>query len=106
MTDAGAPTFAPEVVEAICRHMNDDHADDCRRMVEGLGGVAATSATMVGLDGDRAVFSARTGDGEVEVVLPWSERLTERGQVRVEVVRMHDEACRALGIDPPSGDGH
>ena len=106
MTDAPAPTFAPEVVDAICRHMNDDHADDCLRMVQGLGGVEATGARMTGLDGDVAVFAAATPDGEAEVVLPWSERLTERAQVRVEVVRMHEEACRRLGVALPAGDGH
>jgi putative heme iron utilization protein len=106
MTDAGTTTFAPEVVEAICRHMNDDHAEDCLRMVKGLGGVEATAATMTGLDGAVARFVATTADGPVDVVLPWSRPLTERGEVRVEVVRMHEEACRALGIEVPAAEGH
>ncbi len=106
MTDGPAPTFAPDVVTAICRHMNGDHADDCLRMVQGLGGVDATAATMTGLDGDVARFSATTPTGEVEVVLPWSARLTERAQVRTEVVRMHEQACRELGIELAAGDGH
>lgn len=106
MSDGDAPTFAPEVVEAIRRHMNDDHPDDCLRMVQGLGGVDATAATMTGLDADRARFTATTASGEVDVELPWSERLTERAQVRTEVVRMHQEACRALGIELPDTEGH
>ena len=107
MSAADATPFTPDVVEAIRRHMNDDHPDDCLRMVQGLGGaVDATAATMAGLDADTAVFVATTPAGEVEVVLPWSGHLTERGQVRTEVVRMHEEACRALGIDLPAAEGH
>jgi putative heme iron utilization protein len=106
MSDAPAPAFAPEVVDAICRHMNGDHADDCLRMVQGLGGVDATAATMTGLDADTAWFSATTTAGAVDVALPWSERLTERGQVRTQVVRMHEQACRNLGLEISAGDGH
>jgi hypothetical protein len=107
MSDPDATPFTPDVVDAIRRHMNDDHPDDCLRMVQGLGGVVdATAATMADLDADRAWFVATTPDGEVEVELPWAHHLTERGQVRTEVVRMHEEACRALGIDLPAAEGH
>jgi hypothetical protein len=106
MTDAAPPTFAPDVVAAICRHMNDDHPDDCVRMVHGLGGVEASSVTMTGLDEVSAFFTATTPAGPVPVVLPWSHRLTERREVRTEVVAMHEQACRNLGIDIPSDEGH
>jgi hypothetical protein len=106
MADASAPTFSADVVEAICRHMNDDHPADCLRMVQGLAGVEATGATMSGLDADNAYFRADTHDGPVEVTLPWSERLTERAQVRLEVVRMHEEASRALGLEVATNEGH
>jgi len=100
------PTFGPDVVDAICRHMNGDHADDCLRMVQGLGGVPATAATMTGLDDLSAFFRATTEDGELDVALPWSHRLTERAEVRTEVVVMHEQACRALGLEPDVGEGH
>jgi hypothetical protein len=106
MTDAAPPTFAPEVVAAICRHMNEDHPDDCVRMVHGLGGVEATSVTMTGLDDLSAFFTATTSAGPVDVTLPWSHRLTERGEVRLEVVAMHEQACRNLGIEITAGEGH
>lgn len=106
MSDAAPPAFAPDVVAAICRHMNDDHPDDCLRMVQGLGGVDATAVTMTGLDDLSAFFRATTADGETDVVLPWSHRLTERGEVRTEVVAMHEQACRALGLEPGPGEGH
>jgi putative heme iron utilization protein len=106
MSDTAAPTFPPDVVEAICRHMNGDHAEDCRTMVVGLTGIQATSATMTGLDGDQAFLRADTADGPVDVALPWSRRLTDRAQVRVEVVQLHEQACRALGIEVGASEGH
>jgi putative heme iron utilization protein len=106
MPETPAPTFPSDVVDAICRHMNDDHAEDCRTMVRGLAGIDATAATMTGLDGDHAFLRAETADGPVEVSLPWSERLTERAQVRVEVVAMYQQAAQALGLEVSSSEGH
>lgn len=99
MSDAGTPTFPPDVVEAVCRHMNGDHTEDCRIMVAGLAGIDAIGATMTGFDADNAFLRAQTIDGDVDVALPWSTRITERAQVRSEVVRMYGEASQALGID-------
>jgi hypothetical protein len=105
MSAPDATPFTPDAVAAICRHMNDDHPDDCVRMVRGLAGVDADRVTMTGLDADRAYFHVESPEA-VDVSLAWSEHLTERGQVRVEVVRMHEEACRKLGIDLPAVEGH
>ena len=105
MSAADATPFTPDVVEAICRHMNDDHPDDGVRMVRGLAGVDADRVTMTGLDADRAYFRVEA-PRPLHVSLAWSERLTERGQVRLEVVRMHEQACRALGTEPPAAEGH
>lgn len=89
--------FTPDVVAAIMRHMNDDHAADNLLIVRVLGmRPDAVSARMSGMDADSIEFAARTGSGdEVAVRLPWSQRLTERAQVRAEVVRMHAEALAA-----------
>jgi hypothetical protein len=55
---------------------------------------------MSGLDADAMEFAAVVDDIEVPVRIPFSERLSERGQVRVEAVRMYREACATLGVDP------
>lgn len=101
MTDAPSP-FSPEVVAAIARHMNDDHADDNVTIVRGLAGVAnATAATMTTMTPEGIVFAVSDGEGATtEVVVAWSEPITERTQVRSEVVRMHTEAAAALGKAP------
>lgn len=105
MTAPAPSPFSDEVVAAIARHMNDDHAEDNVTICRGLGGQPGTmAATMTGMTPDGIVFAA-TVEGadhgrtdQVEVVVPWSEPITERAQVRTEVVRMHTEASAALGL--------
>lgn len=98
MTDAPSP-FSPDVVAAIARHMNDDHADDNVTICRGLGDQpAATAATMTGMDERGITFAATVDGGDLDVVIPWAAPITERGQVRTEVVRMHREASEALGL--------
>jgi putative heme iron utilization protein len=93
--------FPPEVVAQIASHMNGDHTDDNLLIVRALGGMPqATAARMSGLDADAMEFAAAVDGIEVPVRIPFSERLSERGQVRVETVRMYREACATLGVDP------
>ena len=93
--------FPPEVVAQIAHHMNGDHADDNVLIVRGLGGMpAATAARMSGMDADAMEFAAVVNGIEVPVRIPFRERLTERRQVRAEAVRMYQEACAALGVEP------
>lgn len=93
--------FPPEVVEQIARHMNDDHTDDNVLIVRALGGVTtATAARMSGMDADAMEFAAVVDGIEVPVRIPFSERLTERRQVRAEAARMYRESCAALGVTP------
>lgn len=96
-----AQPFPPEVVTAVARHMNEDHAEDNVLIVRALGGVGdATAAVMTDMDGEAIEFDATTPAGTVPVRIPWSRPLTERSEVRVEVVRMYQEACAALGVEP------
>jgi putative heme iron utilization protein len=93
--------FSPEVVDQIGRHMNGDHADDNLLIVRALGGMpAATAARMSGMDADAMEFAAVVDGIEVPVRVPFTRRLTERRQVRAEAVRMYQEACAALGVEP------
>ena len=93
--------FPPDVGAQITRHLNDDHAEDNVLIVRGLGGMeAATAARMSGMDADGMEFAAAVDGVEVPVRIPFATRLTERGQVRAEAVRMYREACAALGLEP------
>jgi putative heme iron utilization protein len=94
-------TFPAEVIDQVARHMNDDHAEDNVLIVRGLGGVgAASAARMSGMDADGMDFEATVNGIAVPVRIPFSERITERRQIRAEAVRMYQEACAALGLEP------
>ncbi|MEU4773889.1 DUF2470 domain-containing protein [Micromonospora sp. NPDC023644] len=97
--------FGPDVVAAVCRHMNDDHAEDSLLICRTLGGQStATRARATGLDDEGMEFAVTVDDIEVPVRVAFAHRLTERGQIRQEVVRMHREACQRLGLPPrPAG---
>ena len=99
MTEADSP-FSEGVIAAITRHMNVDHADDSLAICRTLGGQPeATSATMTGMDPDGIDFAVVVAGQTVPARVPWSQPITERAQVRAEVVRMYNEACEALGIE-------
>ncbi|WP_406281051.1 DUF2470 domain-containing protein [Embleya sp. NBC_00896] len=105
MSEASVNPFGADAITAVCKHMNDDHPDDCLLIARGLGGQpAADSATMTGLDGDAAYYAAIVAGETVEVRVPWSRSITERRDVRIEVVVQYNEACKALGLTP-RGEG-
>jgi putative heme iron utilization protein len=96
--------FTPEVVGRIARHMNDDHAEGSLLICQTLGQVPhAVAARMTGLDADGIDFAADTSAGVVGVRIPFAQRLTERAQVRLEVVRMYGEARRRRGDEDTGG---
>lgn len=104
---SGANPFADDVIRAVMRHMNNQHARDCVLICRGLGGrPEASAAEMSGMDGDGIDFVATVGDEAVAVRVPWSHRLTERAEVRVEVTRMYEQACALLGLPARSGGAH
>ncbi|MFY1703976.1 DUF2470 domain-containing protein [Micromonospora sp. WMMA1923] len=99
------PTFGPEVVAGVSRHMNDDHAEDTLLIARTLGGCPqATRARTTGLDADGMDFAVTVDDIEVPVRIQFARRLTERAEIRHEVVRMYREACARLGLEPRPAD--
>jgi putative heme iron utilization protein len=96
-----ARVFTPEAIAAVVKHMNDDHAEDSVLICRALGGQPdASAAVMRSMDADGIEFAVEVGDDAVTVRVPWGVPITERGQVRLEVVRMCHDACAALGIEP------
>jgi hypothetical protein len=93
--------FGPDVVAAVCRHMNDDHPADSLLICRTLGGhPGATAARMTGLDAEGADFEVTLAAGAEHVRLPWSRTLTGRPEIRGEVVRMYEQACALAGVEP------
>lgn len=96
-----AHAFAEDVVQAICRHMNSDHGADSLLIVRALGALPdADCARMTGMDGEGADFEVGLASGSRAVRVPWRAQLTERAQVRPEIVWMYQESCRILDVEP------
>ncbi|WP_051325920.1 biliverdin-producing heme oxygenase [Glycomyces tenuis] len=93
----GENPFGPDVVAAVRRHMNEDHAADTLVMCRGLGGrPEATAARMTGLDGSGGDYVVTVGGVEEAIRIPWGRTLTERAEIRPEVVRIFTESQEAL----------
>ncbi len=99
-------TFDPTVVTAVLHHMNDDHADDNLLIARAFGDRQAQTARMVGVDRLAghwlyALPSADDGSAaEKQLRVPWSVEISERTEIRREIVLLYDAACSALGIEP------
>lgn len=93
------PIFDDKVITGVRRHMNGEHTNDSLLIVQGLGNTPkATAATVDTLDNDGIVFAAIVNDQPTSVRVPFSERLEERPQLRVELTRMYQDACVVLGV--------
>lgn len=93
--------FDEATIAGVTRHMNEDHAEDTLLIVRALGDrPEARAARMVGLDNDGGIYEVDGAEGTETIRIPWARRLTKRAEIRAEVVRMYDEACRRLGIEP------
>lgn len=94
-------TFDDATVAGVLRHMNSDHADDNLLIARAFGSEAVTGSVMIGFDGDCGEWrvSKPTGDDEV-LRVPWPNGpISERPQVRQQVVAMYDAACERLGVE-------
>lgn len=85
---------------AVLAHMNSDHNDDNILIVRAFGDEDATAATMATLDkvGGTWIYS---GEGfRRELTVPWSAPISERPEIRREIVALYDAACAKLGFEP------
>lgn len=109
---SSAPTlFDPAIVTAVLHHMNDDHADDNLLIARAFGDRAAQRAHMTHVDGlagywaySNVVQPESTDPGasatELQVRVEWSAPITERAEIRREIVTLYDRACVELGLTP------
>lgn len=98
------PVFSPDVVAAVLAHMNGDHLDDNLLICRAFGSADAADATMTDLDENGARFGYTVNGESAEVSVPWTEQISERAQIRREVVVLYERACAVLGIQPRAHD--
>ena len=80
--------------------MNDDHGADSLLIARAFADPDATSATMTTLDENGGTWVYTVNGEEKQVVVPWTSTITERPEIRREVVVLYDRACEKLGIEP------
>ncbi|EAR26086.1 hypothetical protein A20C1_09404 [marine actinobacterium PHSC20C1] len=93
-------TFSAEIVSAVLAHMNSDHNGDNLLIVRAFAESAAISAAMVALDDREGTWQYSDAHGvEHHVSVPWSKAISERTEIRREIVHLYDRACEKLGIE-------
>ena len=80
--------------------MNDDHVDDSLLISRAFGSLDAETASMTDLDGNGGTFVYTVAGKQHTVTVPWTAPITERPEIRREVVVLYDRACAVLGIEP------
>ena len=85
--------------------MNGDHPEDNLLIVRAFGYPEATGSTMTGLDNTAGVWRVEDPSGEHEVRVEWpSGAISERPEIRREVVALYKTACEKLGV--PAREEH
>lgn len=103
--NVSAFAFDPGIVEAVLHHMNDDHVDDNLLIARAFGDSSAARCRMVHVDGlaGHWAFSAES-DAEHSLRVQWTGPITERAEIRREIVVLYDRACATLGVQPRPHD--
>ncbi|MBO1901213.1 biliverdin-producing heme oxygenase [Leucobacter weissii] len=93
--------FDTAVVDAVAAHMNGDHPDDNLLIARAFGFPEAAASEMVGLDGGAGYWRVGDAAGEHELRVAWpGGRISERPEIRREVVSLYRSACEKLGVPP------
>jgi hypothetical protein len=94
-------TFSSDIVDAVLRHMNGDHTDDNLLIARAFVDPAAEASTMIGFDGDGGEWEVTSGGATKRASVAWPNGpISERPEVRREIVALYDDACTVLGIEP------
>ncbi len=99
-TVASVPAFSTDVVAAVLRHMNTDHPDDNALITRAFGSADAHDALMVDVDATGGTWTYLAGGMTHRLVVPWTTTISERAEIRREVVVTYQRACEVLGISP------
>lgn len=93
-------TFDDSIVAAVLKHMNTDHPEDNLLIVRAFGPTDATAATMTSLDskGGTWAYSGPAHGAQGSLHVPWSAPISERAEIRREVVVLYEKACTVLGV--------
>lgn len=90
-----------DVVTAVCKHMNDDHAAETLEMAQAVAD-NIVSAECTGLDAHSLRISAVTADQtKVSLRIAWMRPLADRADIRLQVVELYHDLAKT---PVPSGE--
>ncbi len=95
--------FDEDALAGVLRHMNADHTDDNLLIARAFGSVPdPIAARMTGFDGDGGEWLVALADGsETPLRVTWPNGpISERQEVRREIVALYDASCARLGLEP------
>ena len=93
--------FEAPVISAVVAHMNGDHPEDNLLIARAFGRPEATASAMVGLDASGGRWLVTDESGEKELTVAWpGGPISERAEIRREVVVLYKAACEKLGVTP------
>ena len=97
----GMSVFSTEIVDRVLEHMNDDHLDDNVVIARANGVPNASKCRMIDLDERAGVWEATDESGTHQVRVEWpAAPISERPEIRREVVKIYNDAHERLGIKP------
>lgn len=92
--------FSDEIVERVIAHMNDDHMADSLLIAKANGFADAIAAKMTGLDENAGFWQVTSAAGEHQLRVAWpGGKISQRPEIRREVVALYEQAAAALGVD-------
>jgi hypothetical protein len=95
------PTFSPDIVNAVLNHMNGDHLDDNLLIAQAFGDRDAETSEMIDLDENEGTWVFTVAGDQRMLDVPWpGGPISERAEIRREVVVLYENACAVLGITP------
>lgn len=98
--------FSSDVVAAVLAHMNEDHTDDNTQIAQAFGYPDVISSTMTNITTRSGTWRVTDASGVATLEIPWfGGEISERAEIRREVVAIYQEATRRLGIESEPGVG-
>ena len=94
------PVFEESVVAAVLHHMNDDHPEDSLLIARAFGHTDASASVMTTLDENGGTWLYTLEGSEIPLTLLWTDPISERAEIRRQIVVLYDAACERLGLTP------
>ena len=80
--------------------MNNEHPEDNDLIARAFGSPGAEDAAMTAVDDLAGTWTYILDGALTEVRIPWTGPISERPEIRREIVVIYDAACALLGVTP------